>query len=453
MKKIGIMEKITAFFEKLWADFGADEDLSEADSLRVSRYGIGVMVFGFGFFLIWAVFVPISEGVISFGTLVADGNRKAIQHLEGGIVEQVKVQEGAQVTGGDLLISLDNTQAKARLNLLETRYLMTHAMLDRLQAERKSADSITWTQADIPINDAGKNEEVRLSQQNLFDARNVQLSGQVSILEEKVRQLTGQKQGFEAELKAKQEELTYIEDELKRLEKLSRGTVELPRVLAQKKAKAQAVGMIARLRTEVSAAGIGISETKLQILQLQRDRRQEIEELTMEMTEKLFELQEELVAARDVFARTEIRAPHTGKVIGLSVFTVGGVVPPGQPLMEIVPMDGLYIKGRVKPTDADNIEISMPARVRLTGLKQRSTPELNGTVTDLSGDAKLDEATGEQYFEVTVRLTAAEFKRVEGQTLLPGMPVEIMIEAGKRTAMEYFTDPILDIVRRGMKED
>lgn len=442
-----------SLIDRLWRDFGPEEELGQADSLRVSKYGIWVTLFGFGTFMLWALFAPLSEGVISFGSLVADGNRKAIQHLEGGIVAKVHVAEGDRVQKGQTLVTLDKTQAAARLNLLETRYLMTHAMLDRLQAERGHQDTVVWTEPAVQVSDRSKTNEVRSSQTNLFTARQQQLSGQIDILEEKVRQLTGQKAGLQAELKAKQEELSYINDELSRLERLAkRGTVDLPRVLAQKKAKTQAVGMIARLETEASGAGIAISETKLQILQLTRDRRQEIEEQTLEMTEKLLELQEELVAARDVYTRTVLKAPQGGKVIGLSVFTVGGVVPPGEPLMEIVPLDGLYIKGRIKPTDADNVHVSMPARVRLSGLKQRTTPELNGTVTDVSGDAKLDEATGEQYFEVTVKLTAEEFARVEGETLLPGMPVELMIEAGQRTAMEYFMDPILDILRRAMRE-
>lgn len=448
-----MMARVMKFIDKLWADFTNEDDIDTADSLRVSRYGIWLMVVGFGSFLIWAIFVPLSEGVISQGTLVADGNRKSIQHLEGGIVEKVYVKEGDFVEGGQLLVSLDKTQVKARVNLLETRYLMTLGMLDRLQAERANTDKIKWTVPDIPDLDASKMDDVRGSQENLFIARRQQLNGQVGILEEKIRQLEGQKGGFALELAAKQEELSYVQEELNRLERLSKGTIDLPRLLAQKKAKAQIQGMIARLQTEVSAAEIGKSETKLQILQLTRDRRQEVEEKTMEMTEQLFGLQEELVSARDVFARTEIYAPQKGKVIGLTVFTVGGVVPPGQPLMEIIPVDGLYLKGRIKPTDADNITVNMPARVRLSGLKQRTTPELNGTVSDLSGDAQMDEVTGEQYFEVTVRLTDAEFARVKGQTLLPGMPVEIMILAGERTAMEYFLDPILDIVRRSMTED
>ncbi|WND03041.1 HlyD family type I secretion periplasmic adaptor subunit [Temperatibacter marinus] len=448
------MSKLTQWIEKIWQDFGPEDGLEKPDSLRVSVYGLWIAGLGFGFFLLWALFVPLSEGVVSQGSLVADGNRKTIQHLEGGIVAKVHIKEGEQVSQGQRLISLDQTRAEVRLNLLETRFLMTQAILDRLTAERSDLKKITWTAPAVPIRNERNKQGIRIAQENLFNARRDQLNGEIGILQEKVKQLEGQKKGFAAQLNAKKEELTYIQDELNRLEKLAkRGTVDLPRVLAQRKEKTQAEGMIARLNTDVSAAAIGISETRMQILQLTHDRRQDVEEKTMSVTEQLFELQEEFIAARDIYIRSEIIAPQAGKVIGLSVFTVGGVIPPGQPILDIVPMDGLFVRGRIKPTDADNVIATMPVRIRLSGLKQRTTPELKGTVMDVSGDAKKDDITGEQFFEVRIFISPEEFSRVKNETLLPGMPVEILIEAGKRTAMEYFLDPITDLVRRSMRED
>lgn len=444
-----MMEKL----EKLWKDFGPSEDFDDADSLRVSRYGLWLTAVAFGGFMLWAIFVPLSEGVIAFGSLEADGNRKTIQHFEGGIVTDIYVEEGENVTKGQLLVSLDKTQPQARLNLVETRYASTHAMLDRLRAESQKAENIQWSTLGIVGIDPALVESVRQTQQKLFDARVAQVKGEITLLGEKVKQLNNQKKGLLLELDAKREELSYVADELKRLEQLNaRGTVDLPRVLAQKKARAQAMGMIARLEAEISSTAISASETELEILQVEYDSQQEIETQTMESQERIFELQEELIAAQDVATRTDIYAPQSGRVFGLAVFTVGGVVPAGEAIMDIVPDSGLVIKAQIRPTDADNVYTGMDARVRLSGLNQRTTPELNGVVTDVSGDAKLDEVTGEQYFEVTVAISKSEIDRVEDNALVPGMPVEVLLKAGQRTAMEYFTDPILDVLRRSMKE-
>lgn len=197
-----------------------------------------------------------------------------------------------------------------------------------------------------------------------------------------------------------------------------------------------------------------MGKAELEILQLQKDRQQEVAELILESQEQLFEVQEQLVAMADVLERTIVRAPQAGKVMGLNVWTIGGVVPPGSPLLEIVPdVRRLVVEARVRVTDIDNVYAGLPARVRLSGLKQRTTPQLEGLVDDVSADALMDEQTQESYYIVRVTISEVQLARITDDEVVPGMPVEILIEAGSRTALEYFMDPIMDVLRRGMNEE
>lgn len=428
-------------------------DLSESD--KVARFGLWAVLIGFGGFMLWATFAPLSEGVVASGSVMVEGKRKTIQHLEGGIVAAILVKDGAQVKAGDVLVELDNTQSKAQHDLLQVRHDNYLAVLGRLNSERKSADHVTYDD-DLTMRLENPRVEQLLDIQNdLFFARQTQIAGQVSILKQRVVSIREQIQGLSEEQKAKRDEIGYIEDELNRLIELDKDNlVGLPRLLAQKKAHSQALGSAGKLKADMAAAKVEMGKAELEILQLQKDRQQEVAELILESQEQLFEVQEQLVAMADVLERTIVRAPQAGKVMGLNVWTIGGVVPPGSPLLEIVPdVRRLVVEARVRVTDIDNVYAGLPARVRLSGLKQRTTPQLEGIVDDVSADALMDEQTQESYYIVRVTISEAELARITDDEVVPGMPVEILIEAGSRTALEYFMDPIMDVLRRGMNEE
>lgn len=427
-------------------------ELSESD--KVARFGVWAVLIGFGGFMLWAMFAPLSEGVVAMGSVMVEGNRKTIQHLEGGIVSAIHVKEGAKVNAGDVLVELDNTQSNAQHELLQVRHDNHLAVLGRLSAERVGAGKVTYDD-DLTsrLGDARVAQLLDI-QNDLFVARQEQLAGQVSILEQRVVQIKEQIQGLREEQMAKDEEIGYIRDELSRLEELDKeNLVGLPRLLAQKKSLSQAVGAAGKLRADMGAAKVEQGKAELEIIQLLKDRQQEIAEMILENQEQFYEVQEQLIAMADVLARTVVTAPQAGKVMGLNVWTIGGVVPPGAPLLEIVPDERrLIVEARLKVTDVDNVQVGMPARVRLSGLKQRTTPELAGTVEYVSADAMIDEATQESYFVARVAVTEAEFARITDDEIVPGMPVEILIEAGSRTALEYFMDPIMDVLRRSLNE-
>lgn len=429
------------------------ENMSEAD--KAARFGMWAVIIGFGGFMLWAMLAPLSEGVVASGSVMVDGKRKTIQHLEGGIVSAIHVKEGTHVNAGEILIELDNIQSNAQHELLQVRHDNHLAVLSRLNAERINADKVIYAPDLMARLSDPRVAQLIDIQNDLFVARQAQMEGQISILKQRSEQIKEQIQGLREEQKAKNEEITYIKDELSRLEELDKeNLVGLPRLLAQKKALSQAVGAAGKLKASMGAAKVEKGKAELEIIQLQKDRQQEIAEMILKNQEKYYEVQEQLVAMADVLKRTVVRAPQAGKVMGLNVWTIGGVIPPGASLLEIVPDERrLVVEARIRVTDIDNVLIGMPARVRLSGLRQRTTPELAGQVEDVSADTLLDDATQERYYVAKIAVTEQEFARITDNEIVPGMPVEILIRAGSRTALEYFMNPIMDVLRRAMNED
>jgi HlyD family type I secretion membrane fusion protein len=421
----------------------------------VVRFGLIAVIVGFGGFLAWAVFAPLTEGVIAQGTVTVDGKRKTIQHLEGGIVRAIYVKEGEQVKRGDVLVALDQTQIGAQKDLLLARYWAQLASLDRLQAERMNARDVVYSPELISDDDNARIMNLLEIQNSLFKARNDQLQGQTAILEQRVAQLERQVTGLQSERSAREQEISYITEELTRVEELhGQGLIGLPRLLEQKKALSKAEGAVGSIDAQIAAARVESGQAKLEILQLDLERKQEVAESILEAQELLFELREQLASTEDVLSRTMVKAPQSGTVLGLNVWTVGGVIPPGAALLEIVPDNReLVVEARVGLTDIDNVVEGLPARTRLLALKSRTTPDLNGTVENVSADALVDEATQESYYVARIAIPEEELALVGDDNIIPGMPVEVMIEAGQRTAMEYLTDPITDVVRRSMTED
>ena len=432
---------------------GPAKTLSESD--KIARFGMWAVIIGFGGFMLWAIFVPLSEGVVASGSVMVEGNRKTIQHLEGGIVSAIHVKEGAKVKAGEILVALDNTQSNAQHQLLQVRNDNHLAVLARLIAERTGSATVSYDEALVSRRGDARVAQLLDIQNDLFIARQEQLAGQISILTQRVVQIKEQIQGLQEEQTAKEDEIVYIKDELSRLLELDKeNLVGLPRLLAQKKSLSQAQGAAGKLKADMGAAKVEQGKAKLEIIQLRKDRQQEIAEMILENQEQYYEVQEQLIAMADVLDRTIVRAPQSGKVMGLNVWTIGGVVPPGAPLLEIVPDERrLIIEARLRVTDVDNVQVGMPTRVRLSGLKQRTTPELAGSVEDISADVMIDEATQESYYVARVAVSEEELARIVDDEILPGMPVEILIEAGSRTAMEYFLDPIMDVLRRSLTED
>lgn len=423
-------------------------------SLKITIFGMIVLFLTIGGFFGWAVWAPLAIGVVSNGTVVVDSKRKIIQHLEGGIIQSINVKEGSHVSGGAVLLTLDDTQAKSNRDTTKIRYLQEVALLNRLEAEIDGNEIIKF---DVQLTDflhPAVQESLSI-QKNLLKANLNHHKGQIDLLKQKIELLQKEIKGLKVQKKARWDEENLIRIELNRIEGLSkRKLVEINEVFQSKKELARVQGEIGRIETSIVSAQTKIGEAEIEILQIDKKAKQEITEQIRTTHGSVSELRNKLIKDEDVLSRTEIRAPQSGTVIGLSAHTIGGVIAPGDKILEIVPdNDRLIIESQIKPTDIDNIARGMTARVRFSAFKQRTTPSLNGVVEQISADALFNSNLNTSYYQAQLVVPTDEMKKIDGFPVVPGMPVEVFIEGGVRTAMEYLLDPLLEVVRRGMKEE
>ena len=421
----------------------------------VTRKGIAVLVVALGGFIAWASLVPLTEGVVASGSVVVDTAHKTIQHLEGGIVEELYVREGSVVKAGDILIKLSETQTRAELDLLESRYYGRRAAIDRLNAERVLSEEVEFSKELLARRDEPQIADILAIQQDLFEVRRRQYQGQIEILRHRIEQLEEKIRGLGASHKALVREQALIEQDLSSLQALyDRKLIDESSLIARRREYEQSLGDIGRITAEVAAARVAVGEARQEIIQLEHNFRTEVSNRLTDAQQEWFETRERLAAVRDVLRRTSIVAPQEGKVIGLTAHTVGGVVSPASPILNIVPSEEqMMVEGQIRPNDVDNVYPGQEARLRFSAFKQRTTPEVSGQVERVSPDAFLNEETRETYYVVRIRVPEEELAKLGEVTIGPGMPVEIMFTGGQRTAMQYLSDPLVNILEKALVEE
>jgi HlyD family type I secretion membrane fusion protein len=421
------------------------------------RLGFGAVAVLFGGVLFWSVVAPISAAVIAPGLVSVESNRKSIQHLDGGLIEELYVREGDKVDEGDLLARLDDTAAGANLALIDGQLTELYARRARLEAERDGLDIMAVTRGDAGVIATLQSAEKRDGQQQLFDARRQTKLTQLRLLEERVVQQKERITGLEAQISSSRRQRALIEDELKGVRELNeQGFAPLTRVRALERESSRLVGERGALRATVAEATSIIAEAQLEIERLREtDREDAITELR-DVELSIAEREEKRVATAEILQRTEIKAPQAGRVIGLTVHTVGGVIAPGAVLMEIVPNnDRLQISAHVAPRDVDKLRAGQETLVRFSSLGGRATPEAQGVVRNISADSFIDKVTGASYYLVLVDIPQGEEidKLLRGVALVPGMPVETFIRTGSRPAISYLLKPLTDALARSMREE
>jgi membrane fusion protein, epimerase transport system len=389
------------------------------------------------------------------GTVKVDSNRKAVQHLEGGIVDEIKVRDGDRVKAGDILVVLDRTQAKATLTLYHGRKVTIAARAARLIAERDGLDEIPFSD----WLDAGSGEEtvrdaIRVQSDTLENRRDT-LHGQVEILNQKIAQSYEEINGFERQLAAQARELAIVsKDEASVRKLLGSGFAKKPRLLQLERDKARLEGNIGQSESRIALIHQRIAEAKLKINGLKREFYEKTLKELQDAQVHLLEVTERERAARDILARTEIKTSISGTIVNTQVHSMGGVIAPGATLMEIVPEDdSLIVEAKVDPQDIDVVHVGLPAQVRFTAFSQRNILPAEGIVTYLSADSLVDERTGETHYTARVTVGESFRNRMNGTKLYPGMQAEIMILTGERTALEYLLKPIENSFRRAMTEN
>ncbi|MCP4385015.1 MAG: HlyD family type I secretion periplasmic adaptor subunit [Hyphomicrobiales bacterium] len=431
-------------------------DQSIARSIRRHLWGAGLFLCGLLAFIVgWAAWMQISGAVIAPGAIVVETNVKTLKHKEGGIVGEILVQNGDLVKAGDLLLRLNDAATRANLAVVSKQLIEQMAMEARLIAERDGQQEIANPASLEERSEAPDIARILAGQRQLKEARAAGLAGRIDQLNEQINQLKSQISSLEMQTRAKADELRLIKFELVGLEKLlKQHYVSANRVLAMRRDKTRLVGEHGALKAEATRAELAISERRVQILQLQEDYQADILQQLQETRSEIARLAEQKVAAEDQLSRMDIRAPRAGYIHQLNVHTRGGFISPAEPILLIVPKeDSLIIETQVAPTDVDQIFAGQEATIRLPGLNQRTTPELKGSVVTVSAETTRDETTGASFFTARLRLAAGEERKISGNILLPGMPVEALIKTNDRTILSYLVKPIRDQIAHALREE
>jgi HlyD family secretion protein len=424
---------------------------------RLSLIGgvvIGVFVFGFG---AWAAVSPLASAAIANGVVSPEGNKRTVQHLEGGIIRELLVKDGTEVKAGDPLLVLDATRDLATYDSVRMQRLADIAALTRLDAEQNGATTLVMPQE--VLDEAAKNPGAAAlvrAQQEQFTSRRESITGQKSVLQQRVEQSRSDIEGLRAQIISGQTQLELIQQEINGVTPLvAKGLYEKPRLLALQREQARISGVNAANLSAIAKAEQAVGESQMRMLALESDFRDKIAEERSSTQKELAQLDEKMRSAGDVVGRTRILAPVDGVVVNLKYHTLGGVIQPGSPILELVPKnDRLVIDVQVQPNDIDSVREGQSALVRFTAYHQRNMPRIDGTVIYVAADSTQDEQTRRSYFLAKVEVDPALLKKVAPQVnLSAGMPAEASIQTGTRTALQYAVDPLVHAFQRSFVED
>lgn len=430
----------------------------EAADRRLRRAGLIVILVIFGGFGAWALLAPLSSAAHGPGLVAVENYRKTVQHLEGGIVRSIAVRDGDLVTRDQLLVTLDDTQAAAQLEVLRGQYLISLAREARLIAQRDGLAKVEYP-ADLTENaqDSRAGEAMRVQTQT-FNVRHAAQEGEVSLYERQIGQLQAKAAGLRAQKQSRDRLVTSYRGELEDFEALLKdGYTDRQRVREIERNLAQTEGQRGELISELAAAELQIAETRLKILQLSKEMQREVAKELGEVQGDLFSLREKMQSLQDTVKRTVVRAPEAGMVLNLAVHTIGAVVKPGERILDVVPQgEKLIVEARVSPMDIDRVHVGQLAEVRFTAFKARETPRIEGRLVTLSADRMVDERDPQQvpYYLARVEVTPKGLSDLStaNLTLLPGMPAEVLIYTGERTLFRYLVDPLANTVARSFIE-
>ncbi|WP_125256020.1 HlyD family type I secretion periplasmic adaptor subunit [Brevundimonas fluminis] len=413
------------------------------------RIGLAVVFAFFVLFLGWAAFYPLDAGAYATGQVAVSGNRQAVQHRDGGVVTALHVAEGDTVKAGQVLVEVAGGELQATERGLAGQVLALLAQRSRLIAERDGLGAVPTPPefADLPPEDVPLADEALALQRRQFGARSSGRSTERGVLSQRVSQLEQQQAGFQRQLTANAEQRRLIEDELADVRRLAeQGYAPLSRVRALEREVARLAGEDGNLRAQIARIGEQIGETRLQMASVGTTLNEDVADQLKNVEVQLNELQPRLASVRAQIARNQIRAPADGQVVGLTIFTPGGVIQAGQTLMEIVPDDASpVIVAEIAPTDVDNLAIGQTTQIMFPGLREGSPPRLEGRVTRISADVLSDPQSGRRWFRTEIVVPEAEVKKLgrAASAVRPGAPVEVVVLTRKRTALQYLFEPLL----------
>jgi len=421
---------------------------------RPLRLALFIILFGLGGVFGWGAFAMIDSAVVAPGTLMVEGNRRNVQHLEGGIVGEVLVRDGTIVVSGQPLIRLDDTRVRAGLNVVLDETDRTRARIAVLTAEREEAPAPVFPPELMARRSDPKVAEILTVQSNEFVARRNALQGQIEILTQRALQLQKQIDGLNVRIDSNDRQLALVRQEIMGVEGLVRmGLERLPRLLSLQREEARLIGERGEAIENVARTQQAVGEAEMQRAQLVRTRQEEIAKELRELQGRMLELREREISANDQLMRLTIDAPEAGMVMDLRYSTRGGVIAPGSQVASIVPQEErLVVEVQITPVDVDTVRIGMPASIRLSHAAARTTPILEGSVERISPDRMTDQRTGMPYFVGRIAFAPEELTKHEHLRLQPGMQAEVLIRRGERSFASYLARPLSDRFAKSIRE-
>jgi HlyD family type I secretion membrane fusion protein len=413
---------------------------------------IGILFGGFG---TWASMAPLSSAAIAPGTVVVDSNRKSVQHLEGGIIRDILVRDGDLVEAGQVLLRLDGASVRAALASLQPMLTINEAQKARLRAERDGLDEIDFDFENLPdeAKANGATAQILVGQQRVFETRHIALFGEKALNANRLAQSRQRLAGLERQLAVKEREMALMARELAdQRTLLSKGYTTQRRVAAAERTVQQLESDHADLHSKVAESRVLVERYELEDSQISKNFVEQVENELYKTEQESYQLLERTRAIQDQHARLDVRAPVSGVVVNMVTHTVGGVVAPGSPILDIVPRnDELMIEAQVRPADIDGVKAGLSADVCFPAFDGSEIPRLTGVVTTVSAD-RLIGSSGTAYFLVRVRVDEAELARLGGRPLIPGMPAEVLINKSERTLLSYLLAPLIHGVWTAFRE-
>ncbi|WP_237140778.1 MULTISPECIES: HlyD family type I secretion periplasmic adaptor subunit [Pseudomonas] len=423
------------------------------DDRPIRRVGYLMLLVTFGLFGGWAALAPLDSSALAPGVVTVKSYRKTVQHLEGGIVRELRVHDGDLVKTGDVLLVLDNTQARSEMETTRSQLIAALQLQARLEAERDALPEPVAVPALDPADP--RVQEARDSEARIFQTRRTSLLGEIGLQEKTIGQIEEQIRGFKAIIASKQMLAASYQDEIVDLRALlAEGYVDKQRLREQERSLARLQTEIAESQSEIAQARVHVDEAKLKILQLKKAFASEVAGLLGDARTKVYELRERLATLQDRDQRTDILAPESGMVMGMTVHTLGAVVSPGTALLDIVPAnEELIVEAQVSPMDIDRIALGKLADIRFSAFKSSTTPVIEGRLVQISADRLINKDTGTAYYLARVALTDKGRQTLGNLTLVPGMPVEVLVNTGARTLLQYLMQPASNVFARSLIED
>jgi epimerase transport system membrane fusion protein len=418
------------------------------------KFGMLLFLILFGFGGLWATTAPIDGAAVAPGKVMVRSYSKVVQHLEGGIISNIFVENGARVEKGAPILDIDNTQPMAQLEIANSQYIALRSMEIRLIAERDGLTNLAYQSEFLSLGERA-HEETR-AQIEIFNARRSALQGSTAVLQQRIEQLHSQIIGLEGLQTSKEQLAESYTDELGDVrELLSQGFSDKNRLRELERNVALFNGEVADLIANIASTEIQVGETQLQILQQEKEFRNQVVTELGEVQTNVNDTIERVNALEDIVSRTVVRAPESGIVNGLQVHTIGGIIGPGMRIVDIVPEeDDLIIEATVSPNDIDRVAIGQNATIRFPTFGMGSVPTIYGTVINLSADSFTDEAGGGSFYLARVEVSPDGMEGLVNElSLMPGMPAEVFIATGSRTFFEYLFKPFSNAIARGLRED